>query len=164
MATNSTFPEFVEAADLGTPFVDFDAVVDPTTELPAEVYNTLVANVVAASYVMPLFWVTVDSTGAYVAGGWSFAGAANVKITSIKNATGSYVVGYDNDDTKHPTDANAYDNAAISVWCVATTLSSSSVFASALQDGAGSVTVYTFDAAGVATDSGFTLFVYKGFL
>jgi len=163
MATNSTFPELLATTDFSVPFVDFDSVVDPKCELPAEQYNTIVANIVAVSNVLPMFWVVVSSAGAYVAGAWSLSTAAATKIVPFKASTGVYYVGFDNDDTKHPSDPNTVDLSG-TVWCAATPLSSSARFISSYYDSNFVALVSSFDAAGVAADSGFLLMVYKGTL
>jgi hypothetical protein len=163
MATNSTFPDEVTVDDFGAPYVDFDPVVDPKKELPAEQYNTLVANVVALTNVMPLFWISVDSSGAYVAGGWSLTSAAASALTPSKTGTGTYVVAFPSEQTKHPTDPETA-SIGISMWGLVTPLSASARISTGYFDGANEYYVYTFNAAGVAADSAFLLTVYKSSL
>lgn len=89
-------PDIADNSTFGSPYQDFDTVVDPTTELGSVVLNRLIAQVAMLSHTAPRAWCRVFCAGSpnIFDHDAVWGNTAGVIPTVNKTGTGQYTVAW----------------------------------------------------------------------
>lgn len=150
--TTPVVPDIPDLDTFGGTFANADAVVDPETELAAEYFNRLNANVVGVSHTAIRAWVRVTAGVAPSVADHDavWGNGAGLVPTVARTGTGVYTVtwltAYDDLQFQAEEHAITIRNASVSVSHSAARMIQWTLTSAVV------VTVNTYDAAGVAAD------------
>lgn len=151
------FPGRTSYDELGGTRADQYPITNPRTQLGKSWTNEVQQQVAGMNAVSPIVTLTVAADGSRTSGGeaWNFDGDTDKRVEITKTGTGVYQIAAQ--EAEYP-DWNGVNRPVIFYGAIVTALSATSVRPPTYTlDSATQITVYTWNAAGVAADLPFTV-------